>query len=129
VGNKSFPYNELVMEHFSNPRNMGEIDNPSAVGNAGNPNCGDLMRLYLKVEDGIIVDAKFKTFGCGAAIASSSMLTEMLKGKTLEEAMRISNQSVADALGGLPPVKIHCSVMAEEALKAAMADYEKRGKS
>ncbi|OGC89469.1 MAG: Fe-S cluster assembly scaffold protein NifU [candidate division Zixibacteria bacterium RBG_16_53_22] len=127
--NKSFPYSELVMEHFSNPRNMGEIENASAVGNAGNPNCGDLMRLYLKIEDGIIIDAKFKTFGCGAAIASSSMLTEMLKGKRLEDALKISNQAVADALGGLPPVKIHCSVMAEEALKAAMEDYEKRKNS
>jgi nitrogen fixation NifU-like protein len=108
---------------------MGEIENPSAVGNAGNPNCGDLMRLYLKIEDGVIVDARFKTFGCGAAIASSSMLTEMLKGKKLEDALKISNQAVADALGGLPPVKIHCSVMAEEALKAAMEDFQKRKQS
>jgi nitrogen fixation NifU-like protein len=113
------------MEHFANPRNMGDMDEPSAVGNVGNPACGDMMRLYLKIVDGKIVDAKFKTFGCGAAIASSSMLTEMLKGKTLEEAMKISNQEVVDALGGLPPAKIHCSVMAEEALKAAMEDYEK----
>jgi nitrogen fixation NifU-like protein len=123
---KSFPYSELVMEHFSNPRNMGEIENPSAVGNAGNPTCGDMMRLYLSIENGIIVDAKFKTFGCGAAIASSSMLTEMLKGKTLEEATEISNESVADALGGLPPAKIHCSVMAEEALQNAVEDFKKR---
>jgi nitrogen fixation NifU-like protein len=124
--NKSFPYSEIVMDHFSNPRNMGEIDNPSAVGNAGNPTCGDMMRLYLKIDNGIIIDAKFKTFGCGAAIASSSMLTEMLKGRKLEDALKISNQAVAEALGGLPPVKIHCSVMAEEALKAAVEDYEKR---
>jgi FeS cluster assembly scaffold protein NifU len=126
---KAFPYSELVMDHFANPRNMGEIDNASAVGDVGNPTCGDMMRLYLKIEDGIIVDAKFKTFGCGAAIASSSILTEMLIGKKLEDAMKISNEAVAEALGGLPPVKIHCSVMAEEALKAAMSDYEKKQKS
>ncbi len=126
---RPFPYSDLVMDHFANPRNMGEIDNPSAVGDVGNPTCGDMMRLYLKIEDGVIVDAKFKTFGCGAAIASSSILTELLIGKKLEDAMKISNEAVAEALGGLPPVKIHCSVMAEEALKAAMLDYEKRGKS
>jgi nitrogen fixation NifU-like protein len=125
---RSFPYSELVMEHFANPRNMGEIADPSAVGDVGNPTCGDMMRLYLKIENGIIVDAKFKTFGCGAAIASSSILTELLIGKKLEDAMKISNEAVAQALGGLPPVKIHCSVMAEEALKAAMIDYEKRQK-
>jgi nitrogen fixation protein NifU and related proteins len=125
---KAFPYSELVMDHFANPRNMGEIDNASAIGDVGNPTCGDMMRLYLKIENGIIVDAKFKTFGCGAAIASSSILTEMLIGKKLEDAMQISNEAVAEALGGLPPVKIHCSVMAEEALKAAMADYEKKQK-
>jgi nitrogen fixation protein NifU and related proteins len=123
---KTFPYSPIVMEHFANPRNMGEIDNPSAIGDVGNPSCGDMMRLYLKIEDGVIVDAKFKTFGCGAAIASSSILTEMLIGKKVEDAVKISNAAVADALGGLPPVKIHCSVMAEEAVKAAMADYEKR---
>ena len=126
---KAFPYSDLVMEHFANPRNMGEIENASAIGDVGNPTCGDMMRLYLKIENGVIVDAKFKTFGCGAAIASSSILTEMLIGKKLEDAMRISNEAVAEALGGLPPVKIHCSVMAEEALKAAMADYEKKQKS
>ena len=124
--NKSFPYSPLVMEHFANPRNMGEMEDPSGVGDVGNPTCGDMMRLYLKIENGIIVDAKFKTFGCGAAIASSSILTEMLKGKKLEDALKISNEAVAEALGGLPPVKIHCSVLAEEALKAAMADYEKK---
>jgi len=126
--NKSFPYSALVMEHFANPRNMGEIENPSAVGDVGNPTCGDMMRLYLKIENGIIVDAKFKTFGCGAAIASSSILTEMLIGKRVDDALKISNEAVAEALGGLPPVKIHCSVMAEEALKAAMSDYDKRKK-
>ena len=125
---KAFPYSEKVMDHFANPRNMGEIEDPSAVGDVGNPTCGDMMRLYLKIENGIIVDAKFKTFGCGAAIASSSILTELLKGKKLEDAMKISNEAVAEALGGLPPVKIHCSVMAEEALKAAMIDFEKRKK-
>jgi nitrogen fixation NifU-like protein len=121
---KPFPYSEIVMDHFANPRNMGDMENPSAVGNVGNPACGDMMRLYLKIENGVIVDARFKTFGCGAAIASSSMLTEMLKGKTLEEAMEISNEEVVNALGGLPAAKIHCSVMAEEALKAAMNDYK-----
>ena len=124
---KPYPYSEIVMDHFANPRNMGEMETPTAIGNAGNPSCGDMMRLFLKIENGVIVDAKFKTFGCGAAIASSSMLTEMLKGKTLEEAMKITNQEVVDALGGLPEAKIHCSVMAEEALKAAMDDFEEKG--
>lgn len=123
---KPFPYTEIVMDHFANPRNMGDMENPSAIGNVGNPACGDMMRLYLKIENGIITDAKFKTFGCGAAIASSSILTEMLKGKTLKDAMNISNEEVVNALGGLPPAKIHCSVMAEEALKAAMNDYESK---
>jgi nitrogen fixation protein NifU and related proteins len=126
--NKSFPYSPLVMDHFANPRNMGEIEDASAVGDVGNPTCGDMMRLYLKIENGVIVDAKFKTFGCGAAIASSSILTEMLIGKKVEDAMKISNEAVAEALGGLPPVKIHCSVMAEEAVKAALVDFEKRQK-
>jgi len=123
---KNFPYSDKVMDHFFNPRNMGEMENPSGVGNVGNPSCGDMMRLYLKIENGIITDAKFKTFGCGAAIASSSILTEMLIGKKLEEALAISNEAVAEALGGLPPVKLHCSVMAEEALKAALDDYKKK---
>lgn len=123
---KQFPYSDLVMDHFANPRNMGEMENPSCVGDVGNPACGDMMRLYLKIEDGVIVDARFKTFGCGAAIASSSILTEMLKGKRLDDAMRISNEAVAEALGGLPPAKIHCSVLAEDALKSALADYDKR---
>jgi len=123
-----FPYSDKVMDHFMNPRNMGEMDNPSAVGNVGNPTCGDVMRLYLKIDGDTIIDAKFKTFGCGAAIASSSMLTELLKGKKVIDALRISNDAVADALGGLPPVKIHCSVMAEEALKSALEDWKNKKK-
>lgn len=123
---ENFPYNDKVMDHFMNPRNMGEIENPDGVGTVGNPTCGDVMRLYIKVEDGKIADARFKTFGCGAAIASSSMTTELIKGKTIEEALKISNQAVAEALGGLPPVKMHCSVLAEDALKAAIEDYRKK---
>ncbi|MDP3947443.1 MAG: Fe-S cluster assembly scaffold protein NifU [bacterium] len=119
-------YSPLVMEHFSNPRNVGEIENPSGVGNVGNPVCGDVMRLYIKVEEDRIVDAKFQTFGCGAAIATSSMVTEMIKGKSIEEALTVSNKAVAEALGGLPPVKMHCSVLAEEALQSAIADYRKK---
>ncbi|MGZ8429091.1 MAG: Fe-S cluster assembly scaffold protein NifU [Candidatus Deferrimicrobiaceae bacterium] len=122
----SGPYSAKVMDHFMNPRNVGEIEEASGVGEVGNPACGDMMRLYLKVEGGKVVDAKFRTFGCGAAIASSSMLTEMIKGKTIEEAEEITNQHVADALDGLPAVKIHCSVMAEEAVKAALEDYRKK---
>jgi len=123
------PYSEKVIEHFRNPRNVGEIENPDGVGHVGNPICGDIMELYIKVKDNIIVDAKFKTFGCGAAIATSSMVTEMVKGKTIEEALKISNKVVAEALGGLPPVKMHCSVLAEEALKSAIEDYlKKQGK-
>jgi len=120
---KYFMYSEKVMEHFSNPRNVGEIDNPDGVGTVGNPICGDVMRLFIKVANGRIIDAKFKTFGCGAAIATSSMVTEMVKGKTIEEALKISNKTVAEALDGLPPVKMHCSVLAEDALKAAIEDY------
>ncbi len=120
------PYNEKVMDHFMNPRNVGEIDGADGVGEVGNPACGDMMRLYLKIDGGMVVDAKFRTFGCGAAIASSSMLTEMIKGKTVDEARAITNQHVADALDGLPAVKIHCSVMAEEAVKSALADYDKK---
>ena len=120
------PYSAKVMDHFMNPRNVGEIEDASGVGEVGNPACGDMMRLYLKIEDGRVVDAKFRTFGCGAAIASSSMLTEMIKGKTIAEAREITNRHVADALDGLPPVKIHCSVMAEEAVKSALDDYAKR---
>ena len=120
------PYSDKVMDHFMHPRNMGEIEDPSGVGEVGNPACGDVMRLYLKIEDGKIVDAKFKTFGCGAAIASSSMTTELIKGKSIDEALEISNQAVAEALGGLPPAKQHCSVLAEEALQAALEDYKKK---
>ena len=121
-------YSEKVMEHFKNPRNVGEIENPDGVGHVGNPVCGDIMELYIKINDGIIVDAKFKTFGCGAAIATSSMVTEMVKGKRIEEALKISNKAVAEALDGLPPVKMHCSVLAEEALKSAIEDYLGRQK-
>jgi len=108
------------------PRNVGEIPDASGIGNVGNPVCGDIMRMYIKVENNIIVDAKFKTFGCGAAISTSSMVTEMVKGKTIEEALGISNKAVAEALGGLPAVKLHCSVLAEQALRAALADYYKK---
>ena len=120
------PYSEKVMDHFMNPRNVGEIESADGVGEVGNPACGDMMRLYLKIDDGKVVDAKFRTFGCGAAIASSSMLTEMIKGKTVDEARAITNQHVADALDGLPAVKIHCSVMAEQAVKSALDDYVKK---
>ena len=116
-------YSKKVMEHFKNPRNVGEIENPDGIGHVGNPVCGDIMELYIKVKDGIIVDAKFKTFGCGAAIATSSMVTEMVKGKSIEKALKISNKAVAEALEGLPPIKMHCSVLAEEALKSAIEDY------
>ncbi|MDR9459145.1 MAG: Fe-S cluster assembly scaffold protein NifU [Dehalococcoidia bacterium] len=125
-------YSEQVMEHFKNPRNVGEIENPDGIGHVGNAVCGDVMELYIRVEDGIIVDAKFKTFGCGAAIATSSMVTELVKGKKVEEALKISNRAVAEALGGLPSIKMHCSVLAEEALKSAIDDYLnklKRGQS
>ncbi len=116
-------YSEKVMEHFRNPRNVGDMDNPDGIGHVGNPVCGDIMELYIKVDDNVISDAKFKTFGCGAAIATSSMVTEMVKGKTIEQALEISNRAVAEALGGLPSVKMHCSVLAEEALKSAIDDY------
>ncbi|MCM8756869.1 MAG: Fe-S cluster assembly scaffold protein NifU [Candidatus Omnitrophica bacterium] len=116
-------YTEKVMEHFRNPRNMGKMDNPDGVGRVGNPVCGDVMQISIKVKDNRIVDIKFETFGCGAAIATSSVVTEMAKGKTLEEAEKITNQEVVERLGGLPPVKKHCSVLAEEGLKAAIADY------
>ena len=119
-------YSEKVMEHFRNPRNVGEIENPDGVGKVGNPVCGDIMELHIKVDGGIITDAKFKTFGCGAAIATSSMVTELVKNKTIEDALKISNRAVAEALGGLPPIKMHCSVLAEEALKRALDDYRMR---
>ncbi len=118
-------YSKEVIDHYENPRNVGEIENPSGVGTVGNPACGDVMKLTIRVEDGRIVDARFKTFGCGAAIATSSMVTELVKGKTIEEALQISNQTVTKALGGLPKVKMHCSVLAEDALKAAILDYNK----
>jgi nitrogen fixation NifU-like protein len=121
-------YSEKVMEHFKNPRNVGEIPDADGIGNVGNPVCGDIMRLYIKVEDNKIVDAKFKTFGCGAAIATSSMVTEIVKGKSIDEALQISNKAVAEALGGLPKIKMHCSVLAEEALKSAIDDYLKKKK-
>lgn len=119
-------YSEKVMDHFRNPRNVGEIENADGVGEVGNPRCGDIMKMYLKIEDGVIVDVKFKTFGCGSAIASSSMATELIKGKTIEEAMEITNKAVAEALDGLPPVKMHCSVLAEQAIKSALLDYAKK---
>ena len=122
-------YSEKVMEHFRNPRNVGEIKNPDGIGHVGNPVCGDIMEMYIKVENNIIVDAKFKTFGCGAAIATSSMVTELVKGKTVDEALKISNRAVVEALGGLPHIKMHCSVLAEEALKSAINDYQKKSKT
>ena len=118
-------YSEKVMDHFSNPRNVGEIPDADGVGTVGNAKCGDIMKMYLKVEDGVIVDVKFKTFGCGAAIATSSMATEMVKGKTLQEALQLTNKAVAEALDRLPPVKMHCSLLAEEAIHAAVEDYMK----
>lgn len=125
---ENFNYSQKVMEHFMNPRNVGEMEDPDGVGTVGNPMCGDVMRLYIKVEGDRIVDARFKTFGCAAAVATSSMVTEMVKGKTIEEALKISNRAVAEALDGLPPIKMHCSVLAEEALKAAIEDYTRRSK-
>ncbi len=116
-------YSEKVMEHFRNPRNVGEIEDANGIGEVGNPKCGDIMKIYLKVEDNIISDVKFKTFGCGSAIASSSMATELIKGKSLEEAWQLTNKAVAEALDGLPPVKMHCSVLAEEAIHKAINDY------
>lgn len=116
-------YSEKVMDHFANPRNVGEIENASGVGEVGNAKCGDIMKIYLQIENDVIVDVKFNTFGCGAAIATSSMATELIKGKTVEEAMRLTNKAVVEALDGLPPVKIHCSVLAEEAVQAALRDY------
>jgi len=119
-------YSAKVMDHFANPRNVGEIENASAVGEVGNAVCGDIMRIYLKIEDNVITDVKFKTFGCGAAIATSSMATELIKGKSVDEALELTNKAVVEALDGLPPAKIHCSVLAEEAVKTAINDYYKR---
>ena len=119
-------YSEKVMDHFTHPRNVGEIPDADGVGEVGNAVCGDIMKMYLKVKDGIIVDVKFKTFGCGSAIATSSMATEMIKGHTVDEALELSNRAVVEALDGLPAHKIHCSVLAEEAIKSAIDDYNKR---
>lgn len=121
-------YSEKVMEHFNNPRNVGEVENPDGVGMVGNPACGDVMKLTIKVEKDVITDIRFKTFGCGAAIATSSMVTEMVKGRPLSEAEGITNQAVAEALDGLPPLKMHCSNLAADALHAAIEDYKKRTK-
>ncbi len=120
-------YSEKVMDHFNNPRNMGEIEDASGVGTVGNAKCGDIMRMYLDIdENGIIQDVKFKTFGCGAAVATSSMATELVKGKTVQEAMQVTNKAVCEALDGLPPVKVHCSLLAEEAIHAALWDYAEK---
>ncbi len=116
-------YSEKVMDHFANPRNVGEIKDADGIGEVGNPKCGDIMKMYLKIENGIIKDVKFKTFGCGAAIATSSMATELIKGKSIEDALKVTNKAVMEALDGLPPVKVHCSVLAEQAIKAALSDY------
>ena len=116
-------YSDKVMDHFQNPRNVGKIDDADGVGEVGNAKCGDIMRIYIKVEDGIIADCKFNTFGCGSAIATSSMATELIKGKSVEEALQLSNKAVVEALDGLPPAKIHCSVLAEQAVRAAVKDY------
>ncbi|NLM44335.1 MAG: Fe-S cluster assembly scaffold protein NifU [Clostridiales bacterium] len=119
-------YSEKVMEHFTTPRNVGEIKDADGIGEVGNAKCGDIMKIYLKIENDIIKDVKFKTFGCGAAIATSSIATELIKGKTVEEALKLTNKAVVEALDGLPPQKIHCSVLAEEAVKAAIEDYKKK---
>ena len=121
-------YSEKVIDHFTNPRNVGQIENASGVGTVVNAKCGDIIRIYLDIQDGVIKDAKFKTFGCGAAVATSSMATELIIGKTVEEALKVTNEAVMEALNGLPPVKVHCSVLAEEAIHAALKDYaEKNG--
>ena len=119
-------YSEKVMEHFRNPRNVGVIENADGVGEVGNAKCGDIMKIYLKIENDIVTDVKFETFGCGSAIASSSMATEMIRGRSIEEALELTNQAVTEALGGLPPHKVHCSVLAEEAVRAAVKDYYDR---
>ena len=121
-------YSDIVMDHFMHPRNVGEIENPDGVGQVGNAKCGDIMKMYLKIRDNVIQDVKFETFGCGSAIASSSMATEMIKGKTIDEALAVTNRQVVDALGGLPAHKLHCSVLAEESIKSAIKDsYDRRG--
>lgn len=121
-------YSEKVMDHFRNPRNVGEIENADGIGEVGNPKCGDIMKIYIKVQDNVIEDVKFKTFGCGSAIASSSMATELIKGKSIDEAWELTNKAVAEALEGLPPVKMHCSVLAEEAIHKAINDYRVKHK-
>ncbi len=121
-------YSEKMMDHFKNPRNVGDMENPSGVGSVGNPTCGDIMELYIKVEDDVIVDAKFKTFGCGAAIAASSMITELVKGKKIEEALKVTDKDIAKELDGLPPVKLHCSVLGVEAFQKAIVDYQEKEK-
>ena len=119
-------YSETVMDHFRNPRNVGALENPDGVGEAGNPVCGDIMKIYLRVEDEVITDVRFETFGCGSAIASSSMATELIRGRPVSEALTLTNKAVAEALGGLPAHKLHCSVLAEEAIKKAIEDYTRR---
>ena len=119
-------YTEKVMDHFTSPRNVGIIEDADGIGEVGNPKCGDIMRFYIKLKDDIISDVKFKTYGCGAAIATSSIATEMIKGKTIDEALKLTNKAVVEALDGLPPQKVHCSVLAEEAINAAVEDYKKR---
>ena len=119
-------YSDIVMDHFMHPRNVGEIENPDGVGQVGNAKCGDIMKMYLKIRDNVIQDVKFETFGCGSAIASSSIATEMIKGKTIDEALKLTNKAVVEALEGLPPIKVHCSVLAEQAVKAALSDYYRR---
>lgn len=119
-------YSEKVMDHFANPRNVGEIEDADGIGEVGNAKCGDIMKMYIKIDNDIITDVKFKTFGCGAAIATSSMATELIKGKSVNDALKLTNKAVMEALDGLPPVKVHCSVLAEQAIKAAVSDYYKR---
>lgn len=125
-GGEKIMYSEKVMDHFENPRNVGVIEDADGIGTVGNPVCGDVMKMYIKVKDGIITDVKFKTFGCASAIATSSMATELIKGKSISEALTLTNKAVAEALDGLPPVKMHCSVLAEEAIKAAIEDYQNK---
>ena len=119
-------YSEKVMDHFANPRNVGEIEDADGIGEVGNAKCGDIMKMYIKVNDGILTDVKFKTFGCGAAVATSSIATEMIKGKSIDEALKLTNKAVVEALEGLPPQKLHCSVLAEQAMKSAISDYYTR---
>lgn len=119
-------YSDKVMDHFANPRNVGEIEDADGIGEVGNAKCGDIMKMYIKVDNGIITDVKFKTFGCGAAVATSSIATEMIKGKSISDALKVTNKAVVEALEGLPPQKLHCSVLAEQAMKSALSDYYRR---